>query len=474
MLTAAHVIEDLTDAMEAAPAAGEEHPHLPALQVVASDGEPYSARYVWHSPVHENDRLGRLPSGPGAADHRDVALLRVMLPLGQSYGRIELPDPPISWSGPRLLALVHYPDGERRGFCTGRVLREADTDLRLRHNVRTAPGSSGGPGFDRNLEFIGLHQGREEAFRRLVPHALFAADGAFRGPVEKDRPPRYLWSLDGNPDGPLIIGRRSYFTGLADMLERPDTRLRGLWVRRVFSSELTGLSFSFRMLEAFLASQQSPAAPRQRHRCIQVPTALGDIDLTGALAAEGLGPGADPSPAAGVRVDETSMVASERDRALNLAVALNAHAAGTGQTFWLFFEPPPRNELGERARIQLEHLSELLIQQPCLRLVLAGFEQYNLPPFRFETVEEADHARRPGLLVDMLGGFTEADVRVTVTAMLRDLTGEDDISARDPDRLVAKVVAGLEETRAGVFAFDQLGEAGERLRNVVKTELDLD
>lgn len=146
--------------MEAAPAAGEEHPHLPALQVVASDGEPYSARYVWHSPVHENDRLGRLPSGPGAADHRDVALLRVMLPLGQSYGRIELPDPPISWSGPRLLALVHYPDGERRGFCTGRVLREADTDLRLRHNVRTAPGSSGGPGFDRNLEFIGLHQGR--------------------------------------------------------------------------------------------------------------------------------------------------------------------------------------------------------------------------------------------------------------------------------------------------------------------------
>lgn len=313
VLTAAHVIEDVTDAIDAADAAGRGDPDLPEIEIVASDGSTHVARHVWHSPVHDSDRLGQPPTGDHAAKYRDVALLRVMLPLGQSYGRIDLPEPPVSWTGPRLLALVHYPDGEKRGFCTGRVLRRAETDLRLRHNIATEPGSSGGPGFDRNLDFIGLHQGRQQGFRRLVPYNLFAADPAFREPIAKDRPPRILWSLDGDPDGPLIIGRRSYFTGLADMLERPDTRLRGLWVRRVFTSELTGLSFSFRMLEAFLASQQPPSAPAPLHRCIQVPTALADTDLTAALAAEALGPDAMPAPAPGVRGGETSMVAAERD-----------------------------------------------------------------------------------------------------------------------------------------------------------------
>ncbi|RQP05871.1 MAG: serine protease [Paracoccus sp. BP8] len=479
VLTAAHVIEELICARQpqpalpgadpaAVPAAG---PHLHQIRILASDGRRYPARLVWHSPVHACEHDGGLPPPAEAASHRDVALLRVLLPLGHSYGHIELPPQPVEWTGPRMLALVHYPRGKARGFVSGRVLRRKD-DIRLQHDIATEPGSSGGPGFDTDLRFIGLHQGRTGGRGRLVPHSQFAAEPAFLDAIRQDCPPRYLWSLDGNLDGPIIIGRQQFFAGLAAMVEQPDSLLRGLWIRRLDTSRATGLGFSFDMLRAFLASQRPAAQAMVRDVLWRVPTALSTENLLDGLARMALDrPAAEAH--AGVRGHETSRVAEQRDRAQRLAQELQRRAEAEDRIFWFFLETPPGGELAEPVLAEFEHLVEWLVAHRNLRLILAGFEQYALAPLRFQNAEEALTARRPGLLVDPLGRFTDADIAVTLAAMLRDLTGEEALDPMLAEDMVRQVTHGLPQLHPGIYDFDHMRRATRRLQSCVRKRMGM-
>ncbi|MEW9920940.1 serine protease [Marimonas sp. MJW-29] len=467
VLTAAHVIDKVIAAERQAEEDGGAAPALPKITVKTSDGREYEARCVWYSPVHDSERNGQLPPAAEVDKHRDAALLRVGLPLGLSYGYCTLPEPPVDWVGSRLMTLVHYPQGNIRGLTRGRVLRDGLDDIRLRHDVDTAGGSSGGLAFDRDLQFIGIHQGRWNDFRKLVPHAVFASAPGFVDAIARDRPRRYLWSLDDDIDGQLIIGRGQFFAGLAKMVEEPASLMRGIWVRRTDTTKTTGLSFSFEMLRAFLKNRIRPSDPETKHLCFQIATDLEETDLISTLALEVLGALA-AGAAPGVRAGETSDVAEARDRAVRLAQDLQRRAADEGATFWLFFEPPPDGKLSDSARTQFEHLAEWLVTHRNLRLVLVGFEQYALAPLKFQRAQEADTARKPGLLVDPLGRFTDADVQVTLQAMLSDLNKEDNINPIIMQDLVQQVTNGLDDQSTGVYIFDELERAVKRIRLLVK------
>ena len=473
VLTAAHVIDTVIKALETARANDQQDPVLPRITVKASDGKTFPARCVWYSPVHDNERNGDLPPQAEVDTHKDVAVLRVGLPLGLSYGYCELPDRPVDWIGPRLMTLVHYPQGNIKGLTKGRVQRDTPGDIRLRHDVDTAGGSSGGLAFDHDLEFIGIHQGRWNDFRKLVPHGVFAGAPGFVDALARDQPRRYLWSLDDSIEGQLIIGRSQFFAGLAKMIEEPGSLLRGIWVRRMDVTQTTGLSFSFEMLTAFLVNRIRPSDTETKHLCFQIPTDLEELDLISMLAREVLGALAAEA-AAGVRNGETSDVAEERDRAMRLAQDLQRRAVDENATFWIFFEPPPDGKLSDAARTQFEHLTEWLVTHRNLRIVLAGFEQYALAPLKFQRPEEADTARRPGLLVDALGRFTNTDVRVTLEAMLSDLGNEDNINPVIMDDLIGQVTRQLVDHTTGIYEFDELGEAVTRIRRIVKARLGWD
>lgn len=469
VLTAGHVVERHVAANQAADA-------LPAhakLSVRASDGVRYTARCVWYSPVHAEEREGRLPPAAEADAHLDVAVLRVGLPLGLSYGYADLPEEPVEWTGARLMTLVHYPAGKVRGFTRGRVLREAATDIRLPHDIDTSGGSSGGPAFDHKFRFIGIHQGRWDKFRKLVPHGQFADEPEFVDVLKRDRaPPRYLWSLQDDLDGQIIIGRGVFFEALTHMLENPAGTLRGIWLRRIDQSVTTGLSFSLEMLDAFLQNRRLPSDPPGAHRTWRIPIGLEDTDPIQDIARQVLGAQAAAAHA-GVRPGETSGTATDRARAGDLLEDIQRRAAAAGRTEWLFFEGPPEGALSERAQKQFEALAEQSIPLANLRLILAGFEQYRLPVVLYETVAAGRADRRRGLLIDRLDRFDLADVKVTLRAMHASLLNDDNPAPNKISDMADEIVRNV-PSENGFYAFAELERVSRRIQSRFRLLLGLD
>ena len=459
VLTAAHVIETLTDALTAVGNAGPPPANPPKLDILASDGRTYPARLAWFLPAHSVEHQGQLPPAAAAGDYADAALLRVDRPLGRLFGAIHLPDPPVDWAGCGRFMLVHYPDGVQQDFAPGWVRRNGQDDIRQQHNVMTQGGSSGGAGFDRNGQFIGLHQGRWNNVRRLVPYAQFASNAGFRDEIASDSPPRYLWSLEGSLDGHFLIGRATFFDSLTAIVEGSARTLRGVWIKRTRTERDEGLSFSYRILQAFLKAQGLP------HLLVRISTELANADLIGQLRdlvfeAEG----ADGA-SAGVLEDETTPVAHDDDRAEKLSDALAAHAAYTKRTIWIYFDNPPSG-LMQETQIQLEHLVEELIQRPGLRLVLAGFETYDLLPEQFSSVAAARQSAAPGLFVEYLSNFKRADVEVTAKGISAALGLK--WTGALLTEMVDRAVKDVPEMAANVYSLEQLGNVADQLRREAK------
>lgn len=417
VLTAAHVIEMLTPGQR--------------LEVLAEDGVSYIARKVWHLPCHPDEYQGALPPPTTADTHADVALLKLLHPVGRRLASIGLPDTlDPQWTGPRYLFLVHFPQGDDTGGSSGYVLRNPG-DLRLVHNIATQPGSSGGPGFDRGLKFVGLHQGRLNGgnTRRLVPLDRFAANPDFRNEIIADSHFVSLWSLDASPDGHLVLGR-SLFVDAARALALGELpMLAGLWVRRANTDTATGLSFSHRVLTALLQGLGLAAD------VLLIPTEQASSDLISTI--DGFTAAEPSEPRPGVRADETTQTAADADRAAALMDRLGALGAA-GRQQWLFFENPPEG-LGQRAQFQLEHIVRLALRTANVHVVLAGFETYGLVDTRFESLADAETSTRPGLLVEILGDIPVADIRATLTEACRD-TGLDwtsDIVRHEVDQAIA-------------------------------------
>lgn len=454
VLTAAHVIAPVAAALAAQPPADP-----PKLEILASDKKTYAARLAWHLPNHDDELQGLLPPAGTADTHPDAALLRVDRPLGRLYGTITLPDPPVDWTGCGPFMLVHYPDGVQRDFCPGWILRGGPDDLRQMHSIRTEGGSSGGPGFDREGRFLGLHQGRWDDVRRLVPYDRFAANDDFRTELAADRPPRYLWSLDGSLDGHILIGRQSFFDALTAIAENDAPVLRGVWIKRAHTERTEGLSFSYRILQAFLTAQNLP------YDTVRVPTGFETPDLIAQVHELVFGAAPEPAAGAGVQEDETTAVAHDDDRARKLADALEAHARDNRRTLWIYFENPPSGLLQE-TQIQLEHLVEELLARPRLRLLLAGFETYDLLPGQFTTLAAARRSAIPGLFIEYLDHFTRSDVEVTAKAISAGLGlgWTPDVVAE----IVKRAVKHVPEKSANVYGLDQLAAVADNLRREAK------
>lgn len=459
VLTAAHVIEALTQVLAGAGNGGAPPANTPKLDILASDGNSYPARLAWFLPADAVEHQGQLPSAATAADFADAALLRVDRPLGRLYGAIRLPDPPVDWTGCGRFMLVHYPDGAQQDFAPGWILRNGREDIRQQHNVMTQGGSSGGPGFDRDGHFLGLHQGRWNNVRRLVPYDQFANNADFRAEIASDSPPRYLWSLNGSLDGHLLIGRGPFFDGLTAIIEGGAPMLRGIWIKRTRTERDEGLSFSFRILQALLQAQDQP------HLMVRVPTDLANADLIERVRDLVFEAEDADSASPGVLEDETTATAHDDDRAEKLADALSKYATDTGRTIWLYFDNPPSGLLQD-TQIQLEHLVEELIQRPGLRLVLAGFETYDLLPQQFSTIAEARQSAAPGLFIEYLANFKRTDVEATaksISAALQ-LNWTGDLLTE----MVNRAVNGVPELAASVYSLEQLGRVAEQLRREAK------
>jgi hypothetical protein len=446
VLTAAHVLESLVPGQR--------------LEVLAEDGQRYAARLVWHSPCHPDEYRGALPPAIAADTHVDAALLKLLHPVGRRLAEIALPDTlDPHWTGTRHLFLVHFPLGEDTGGATGRVLRNAG-DLRLVHNITTDPGSSGAPGFDRQLRFVGLHQGRLHGGnnRRLVPFDRFAAIPVFRTEIDADRNLRSLWSLDGSPDGHIVLGRGLFLDAVRAIALRELPMLAGIWVRRSNLSAVTGLSFSHSILSASLR------ALGQEADVTLVPTDHATSDLIATI--EGLvSPGTDDEPPASGAAD-TITPNADADRATALMDRLGARAA-EGRPQWLFFENPPEG-LAPRALLQLEQLVRLSLHVQGVQVVLAGFETYGLVDTRFESTDDALTSTRPGLLVEILGDTPVADICATLAEACHDtgLNWTPDIIRHEVDR----ALVGLPQP-GGRLSPEHLGTVAQRLSETLRERL---
>ena len=278
---------------------------VPKLEVEGPDDRRYPATVALAVPPHESEVTGGLPPAEAAAAHSDVALLRLDVPLGRRYAQVDLPPAPVPCAGKSAFVLVHFPGGKASGISFGEVDRSAAGALRQAHTAKAANGSSGGPGFDAEFRFLGLHQGRLGKVKRIVPFEQFCANADFRARIEGDRQMRYLWSLDGSPEGHLVIGRQTFFDALATIAAGEAPALRGIWVRRKSIAESAGLAFSHDLLSAFLDASA--------HRIVRLPTAIEVGDVVARLHAEVF---AAPPP--GARLTPVSVDAILRGEALSL------------------------------------------------------------------------------------------------------------------------------------------------------------
>ncbi len=464
VLTASHVLDRFY-------AQRPDNAPPPRLGIIASDGIHYPASCVQKWPYFEGEINGDLPPNGAADTHMDVALLRVFMPLGQTYGRIDTDCTPPDFVGPELFTLVHYPDGRESGFMSGSIRRDGPEVSRLPHDIDTEGGSSGGPGFDRNFNFLGIHQGRWKNVRRLVPFERFCQEPKFRELISQNSKLRTLWSLDRNIEGPLIIGRRQFITALAAMVDNPESRLRGVWIRREDTSSIGGLGFSFDMLQAYLIQHGSPDA-HPPHRCIRISPTLRTTDLLSDLAVLALGAERASTASGGTSSGEATGVAEQDSRASALIRTLQEQAMKDGQTWWFFFDNPP-NGLSPEAQVQFEHIARHLPTQANLRLILAGYETYRLAPLRFGNVMEAETARRAGLLLEELGPFTRSDVQATINAMITSLSPESDLLPPRLNEMTDRSLQGLVADATGEFSGSDLGTVTTQLRQQIKAFLGI-
>jgi len=435
--------------------AGGMHPNPMTLateiHVHLSDGQ---RRKVVGKPRYESfptddEYRGHWPwQDASFAERHDVVLLQLEGFDGVRLGYAKLPA-----TVPRLPSRSHmymldFPGGQDRGWGLGRTRKFRGVTGRVGHDAPSQPGSSGGPCFNTGLEMIGLHQGRLERGKRLVPIGRFL--DAVREVVIGDIAPTTLWSLDGTRSGEIVIGRLGFFEAVAEA-SKPITNARGIRLYRRDPSRQgsEGSNFSLRLLERLLALR-----PNQ-HRLVRIAFDQPERDLLATIraAAEQQGltvPEATALP--GVRWGETTPEATLNDRARHLGNALNA-AAGQ-RLFWLFFANPIGG-LSEPERFALEAVIGAALSQPSLRVVVAGFETITMPGEEFASPGEAAGASAAGLIVENLGWFTKDDIRRFLRAAAEALGRS--FTANELPEIVGAATSGL-QPRNGNYGYNDAND----------------
>lgn len=452
VLTSWHVIS------KADPGEPQEPP--PKLEVVLADDQKFRAKVpaAFQSECGVAEYRGSAPLRDSDVENRhDVALLELMQPAAAHLGHVSLAAP----TQPRVrsrVVLVHFPGGVKKVIDFGEAGKIRNVTARRRHNVETKEGSSGGACFNENLEFIGVHQGRFDKTRRFVPAELFVDE--ILEFVSKDVAPTTLWSLDGSPTGPLVVGRNTFFRAIAAAGD-PTGRVRGVRIKRTdLDATSTGLAFSHDILHQLLA-RRGPDHRLLRIELDQVIDLVAGIRskarLIGLVIPEPLVDEAAIAP--GQAPPETTI----KNRAENLAAALEAAAAAIGSTVWMFVDNPSVL-LSEASLLTIESFVGAALSKPHLRLVIAGLETVSLPGAEFLGPPTADGDRSPGLIVDFIGELRRADILDLLTVASLAMTG--DVDGAKLEAWVDTAVVGLANTN-GLYDPALLPEIVSRLRTAL-------
>lgn len=454
VLTSWHVIS------KADPGEPQEPP--PKLEVVLADDQKLRAKVpaAFQSECGVAEYRGNAPLRDSDVENRhDVALLELTQPAAAHLGHVSLAAPTQPRARSRVV-LVHFPRGVKKVIDFGEAGKIRNVTARRRHNVDTEDGSSGGACFNENLEFIGVHQGRFDKTRRFVPAELFVDDVLEF--VSKDVAPTTLWSLDGTPTGPLVVGRNPFFRAVAAAGD-PTGRVRGVRIKRTdLDATSTGLAFSHDILQQLLARR----GPDHRLLRIELDQVINDL-VAGIRSRARLIGLAVPEPL----VDEAAVAPGQappettiKNRAENLAAALEAAAATIGSTVWVFVDNPSVL-LSEASRLTIESFVGAALSKPHLRLVIAGLETASLPGAEFLGPPTADGDRSTGLIVDFIGEFRRADILDLLTVASLELTG--DVDGAKLGAWVDTAVVGLANTN-GLYDPTLLPEVVSRLRTALQ------
>jgi hypothetical protein len=443
VLTAWHVVRTKGPGIEQKPE--------PKVSVELADGNTYQASVPpsYASECGDKEWQNQAPRADSEVLNRhDVALLALRTPAARHLGYARIPA-----ALPRVvprskLYLLDFPRGQDEQLGEGTIWKIRKVTARLRHDIKTAEGSSGGACFNSKFELLGLHQGRQRrapdgqdpelSDGRLVPLSLFAADIAEL--ISKNIAPLQLWHLDGE-NSQLVIGRDSFVAAVAEAGQE-STRVRGVRVKRrnVSRGDETGLGFSHRILtELLLRRGGEQLAVR-----IPLDEPVSDLisDIAERVQSAGIAMNAIRSPG-GVEPGQAAAEAAAREQAFRLAVAVNQAATKSGRMIW-FFVDNPSVPLSEQARLHLEGFVASCLAQPRIRLVIAGLETLPLAGLEFSSPAAARDERTTedgssaGMVVDYVGSFTGQDVLNCLTGAAEDLTG-----VADPQRIKAETELAL-------------------------------
>ncbi|KRE30970.1 serine protease [Agromyces sp. Soil535] len=399
----------------------EQHPE-PKVSVVLADGSTHETRVplTYASECGDSEWRSRAPRADSEVEDRhDVALLSLLTPAARHLGYATLPATAPAVGSKSPVFLLDFPKGANLGLGPGRASKIRNLTERLRHDVETDSGSSGGACFDGRFELLGLHQGRIGNYGRLVPLSLFRDE--LVGFVSADVAPTAVWHLDGE-SSQLVIARDLFVRSVA-AAGRDTTRVRGIRVRRrrPAAGDETGLGFSYRILSELLMRRGG------EHLLVTIPLDEQVPDLVSDIAqrvrAAGI-PVVAPAEA-GDAARPAAPEAAALEEASRLASAVNEAAASASRTVWFFIDNPSV-PLTEPARLHVEGFVAACLAQPRLRLVVAGLETMPLAGLEFSSPAAAEADGPAGMVVDYVGGFTRDDLLDCLTLAANDLVGRAD------------------------------------------------
>lgn len=412
VLTAWHVI-----------AKGDQRPEqelVSKIDVVLADGRKIDVALLSASSpcgdVEWPPAGGRAPKNDSEVEHtHDIALLRLKKPAGIHLTYATLAAPPYTFKGRAAVMLVSCPQGEWRGVEFAKLHRLRNLTARWGYDVRgNRGGSSGGGCFDTKFALTGIHQGRAQGLGRLIPLIRFHEH--VKEAIANDELPPLLWSLDGTPQSNLIVGRDDFFIGYQTVM-RGSPRARGLWIQRVdLVNDLSGLPFSFLMLESLVA--RSPST-----RLIRISFDAIVHDLPNEIARRATDAGLDiqpPMAQAGAGIDQTEPEAMIADRARRVVQSLNERAHEQGIRLWVFFDHPAVM-FGDEPRWALTAFVDQALRLENLRIALAGFEAVQMPGARFEFPGDAFGEGPPGLMIEYLSRVDDRDLFSLIDTATQDL-----------------------------------------------------
>src|SRR5262249_23030731 len=151
---------------------GRANPTYDPIEVELSDGTRRRAaqKPIYISTPTELEYQGQLPSEEASfSGFNDVALITLERPDGMRLGFADLPSERAPLRPRSAILLVHFPQGNDKGFDAGHISRVRGVTSRWRHDILTTAGSSGGPCFSTRFALAGLHQGALAPHARLVP-----------------------------------------------------------------------------------------------------------------------------------------------------------------------------------------------------------------------------------------------------------------------------------------------------------------